>query len=220
MKTIKRLLKNIFIYYKNNNRLLFDFSCDISLRDSFFEGANRIGSRSVFSGKLGYGSYLANDCLIIANIGRFTSIGPFVRTNRGIHPTSEPFATSCPMFYSTKKKNGKTFASRMMFEEFLPPTEIGNDVWIQQNVFFSAGIKIGDGAIILAGAVVTKDIPPYAIVGGVPARVLRYRYNKDTIQFLLDFRWWEKDVDWLKSHWKLMCNIEELMNYREPEKQL
>lgn len=207
---IKIFLKNLILFFKYRKKVNFDFTCDIALNNSEFEGANSIGPHSIFAGKLGYGTYMANNCHIIANIGRFTSIGPYVRTNRGVHPISEPYATTCPMFYSTQKKNGKTFVNRMMFDEFLQTPEIGNDVWIQENVFFSAGITIGDGAVILAGAVVTKDVPPYAIVGGVPAKILKYRYDDDTIKFLLNYKWWNKGIEWFESNWMLMCNIEQL----------
>lgn len=162
---------------------------------------------------MGYGSYIGPNCEITANIGRFTSIAPFVRTNCGVHPYTYPYATTCPMFFSTQKQNGVTFADRMMFEEFKPPTTIGNDVWIGENVFFRGGLTIGDGAVVLAGAVVTKDVPPYAIVGGVPAKVIKYRYDEETIKFLLDFKWWNMDVAWLKEHWELLCDVEKLKKY-------
>ena len=74
------------------------------------------------------------------------------------------------------------------------PTEIGNDVWIGNGACIMGGIKIGDGAIVATNAVVTKDVPPYAIVGGVPAKVIRYRFDETTIKELLDLKWWEYDM--------------------------
>lgn len=68
---------------------------------------------------------------------------------------------------------------------------VGNDVWIGYEAVVMAGVKIGDGAIIASRAVVTRDVPPYAIVGGVPARVIKYRFDEDTIRRLLEIRWWE-----------------------------
>ena len=78
-----------------------------------------------------------------------------------------------------------------------PKTIIGNDVWIGDQCFIKAGVKVGDGAVIGAHAVVTHDVPPYAIVGGVPARVIRYRFDEETINSLLNSEWWnlnDKDL--------------------------
>lgn len=112
------------------------------------------------------------------------------------------------MFYSTAKQCGETFATENTFVEYKKPLKIGNDVWIQQNVFICGDVEIADGAVILAGAVVTKDIPPYAIVGGVPAKVIKYRYDNETIDFLLRSEWWNKDISWFRKNWKLMNNID------------
>jgi acetyltransferase-like isoleucine patch superfamily enzyme len=71
---------------------------------------------------------------------------------------------------------------------------IGNDVWTGHNVNVTAGVTVGDGAIIAAGSVVTKDVPPYAIVAGVPATVKRYRFAEQTIERLLRVKWWELDL--------------------------
>lgn len=211
LRFIKHFIKSVVIWLKFHKDLKFFFSCDISLK-SFFEGANKIYPHTSFSGNMGYGSYIGPKCEIDANIGRFSSIAPHVRTNRGIHPIVEPLATTCPMFFSTKRQNGVTFADQMMFKEVKSATTIGNDCWIGENVFFAGGLTIGDGAVVLAGAVVTKDIPPYAIVGGVPAKVLKYRYDDETVKWLLDFKWWNKDINWLRENWQLLCNINELKN--------
>jgi hypothetical protein len=128
-----------------------------------------------------------------------------------------PFATTSPMFFSLKKQNGHTLATEQYYEELVfadtekkYPVIIGSDCWIGQGVFITGGITIGDGAVVLAHAVVTKDVPPYAIVGGVPAKILKYRYDEETIKFLLDFKWWNKDISWLRNNVDLLRNINNL----------
>ena len=70
-------------------------------------------------------------------------------------------------------------------------TIVGNDVWIGHGAFISSGIKIGDGAVIGAKSVVTKDVPPYAIVGGNPAKLIRYRFNEEVVKKFLKIKWWD-----------------------------
>lgn len=177
---------------------------------STFEGADSLGKNTCFTGKMGFGSYLCEDCNIVGSIGRFTSIGAEVRSAQGIHPIEAPFATTSPMFFSTRKQTMQTFVDKDWFDELKPPVEIGNDVWIGVRVFIAGGIRIGDGAVVLSGAVVTKDVPPYAVVGGVPARILKYRFDEETVSFLLQKKWWDKPLDWLKENNALLRDIDKL----------
>ncbi len=93
------------------------------------------------------------------------------------------------MFYSTSCQNGTTLCKKNSFEE-TKQTHIGNDVYIGANVFVLDGVTIGDGAVVGAGAVVVHDVPPYAVVVGVPAKVVKYRFDEDTIKKLLSKQWW------------------------------
>jgi hypothetical protein len=107
-------------------------------------------------------------------------------------------------------ENFKLLTDKKYFDnEFL--TEIGSDVWIGANAVIKAGLKIGNGAVIGAGAVVTKDVEPYAIVAGVPAKLIRYRFTELQIKFLLESKWWERSDAWLKENWKDLLDIEQLM---------
>ncbi len=77
---------------------------------------------------------------------------------------------------------------------------ICNDVWIGAHSVILSGVKIGNGSVISANSVVTKDIPPYAIVGGCPAKIIKFRFNKSTIELLERLQWWDKSVDWIFEH--------------------
>lgn len=185
---------------------------------SRLEGMNRIGQRTTFRGDLGYGSYIATDCNLSARIGRYTSIAPFVRSNPGIHTYKAPFATTSPMFFNRDHLSGRSFATRDVIENLRYADKdrrldvvIGNDCWIGQGVFFAGGVTVGDGAVVLAGAVVTKDVEPYAIVGGVPARRIGYRYDPATIEALLKMKWWNRSPEWLRENWELLTDIDVLL---------
>ena len=212
-----RSLRDTILGYKNyitiklrfRGKARFNITTKVDISSSF-EGANVIGNNTKFCGKMGYGSYICNDCSIIGTIGRFTSIAAEVKNAQGVHPITFPYATTSPMFFSLKKQSGITFAKEQLFDEMRAPITIGNDCWIGQRAFFVGGLTIGDGAVVLAGAVVTKDVPPYAIVGGVPAKVLKYRYDEKTIHFLLEKKWWNMSIEWLRENSDLFCDIDKL----------
>ena len=146
--------------------------------------------------RIGNYSYIAKNCSISrCSIGKFCSIGPNFCCGLGIHPITG--ISTAPMFYSVAKQNGITLCKENKDEES-KQTLIGNDVFIGANVTVLDGVAIGDGAVIGAGAVVTKDIPPYAVAVGVPAKVVKYRFDEKTIKALLEKQWWNGTEDDLK----------------------
>lgn len=147
--------------------------------------------------RLGDYSYIAkNSNVSHCVIGKFCSIGPNFCCGLGIHPTNG--ISTAPMFYSTARQNGMTLSKVNKVKES-KQTVIGNDVFIGANVTVLDGVYVSDGAVIGAGAVVTRDIPPYAIAVGVPAKVVKYRFDEATIKDLLEKQWWNGDDEVLKQ---------------------
>lgn len=169
---------------------------------------NSIQDATLYNSKLGDFSYVGlNSYLNHVNVGKFTCIGPHVQIGLGEHPV-KGFVSVHPIFYSPVKQVGISFSDKFYFNEF-NKTIIGNDVWIGANVVVIGGVKIGNGAVIAAGAVVVKDVPPFTLVGGVPAKVIKSRFDENQIQQLQDFKWWDKDIDWLKNNFKKFHSIKE-----------
>jgi len=151
-----------------------------------------------------------------AKIGKYCSIAADVEVLAGNHPTNV-FVSTHPIFFSERTFAGLSYGSDNSFDEFtyvsgIPAGKyfvvIGNDVWIGTGAKIINGITIGDGAIIAAGAVVIKDVPPYAVMGGVPAKIIKYRFDQNDIDFLLRFKWWDKSEEWLSAHIKDFGDIE------------
>lgn len=204
---MKIFVKKCIYGIKNRGKnVKFGKKVAIGGMNTFFEGNNRIGNYSFFAGKMGFGSYLGVKNQISAEIGRYCSIGAEIKTVSGSHPTSV-FVSTHPAFFSTKKQAGFTYANENLFEENKKRVVIGNDVWIGDRVTILGGVKIGDGAIIAAGAVVTKDVEPYSIVGGVPAREIKKRFSDEEIRKLLELKWWDKPQNWVAENAYKFANI-------------
>lgn len=132
-----------------------------------------------------------------SRIGKFCSVGPNVRIGLGIHPTHR--VSTYPGFYSPSASGATKFCTDQTVVEYRP-VSIGNDVWIGAGAVVADGVVVGDGAIIAAGAVVTSDVAPYVIVGGVPAKTIRSRFDPAMVEFLLRLRWWDMDDATLRLH--------------------
>jgi phosphonate metabolism protein (transferase hexapeptide repeat family) len=146
---------------------------------------------SVAYASLGDFSYLGHDCQVSdAEIGRFCAIAAHVRIGPPNHPMDRPSLhrfTYCPEYYdATKPRDAGFFADRRADR-----VVIGHDVWIGHGVTVLAGVTVGDGAVLAAGAVVAKDIAPYTIVGGVPARPIRDRFAPEIAARLQRIAWWD-----------------------------
>lgn len=183
---------------------------------TILEGYNVVLKNALISNsKIGYSSIISTNCnLDNCVVGRFSSIGAGLNIVNGAHPT-HTFVSTHPAFYSALKQSGYTYVDKTIFEELsyydksqCIKVKIGNDVWIGINVTIMGGIEIGDGAVIATGAVVTKNVRPYSVVGGVPAKEIRRRFTDDQVAFLMDFKWWDKPTEWIKQNAYFFQDIE------------
>ena len=167
--------------------------------DSVLSEFNKVGMYAlVRHSRLGRFSYVAAGARVVGcACGSFCSIGPDAWVGGlGRHPTH--WISTHPSFYSPLMQAGMTFVEREFFEE-TQEVVMGHDVWVGARAIVLDGVTIGNGAVIAAGAVVTRDVAPYSIVGGVPARLIRRRFNDEDIRKLEDLRWWDWPVGKLKT---------------------
>lgn len=158
---------------------------------SIFEGENNIGERCrILDVTVGRFSYLSEGSVLnLVEVGRYCSIGPWLIAGYGNHPTTH--ISTSPVFYYAPGYSSLGFDC-VEEEGFISRKKIfiGHDVWIGARVFIRDGIRIGNGAIVGAGAVVVSDVPDYAIVGGVPAKLIRFRFSDENISELNKIAWW------------------------------
>jgi len=205
---IKRLLKYFYakiISIKSKSVIMQN--CNLS-KATELEGRNKIcRNTNICNSYIGFASYIGeNSKLFNSKIGKFCSIAENVKLISGQHPT-KVFVSTHPAFFSDLKQSGFSFVEKSVFNENKYADEkskkllvIGNDVWIGANVSILEGSIIGDGAIVATGAVVIGNLDPYTIYGGVPAKKIGCRFTDEEIEFLLKFKWWDKEENWLRNN--------------------
>ena len=150
-----------------------------------FEGKNGVGRGTIFGGDdlvVGYATTIGANSFIHGplSIGRYCQLGPAVAIYGRDHPMS----------YVTTYINRNLFEGRLNEHSKQQRVEVENDVWIGHGAILLKGIRVGNGAIIGAGSVVTKSVPAYSVVAGNPARVIRSRFSPAVVELLQKLQWW------------------------------
>lgn len=188
-------MRRLFVFLRNvfsiPIRIFSHISLFCILQETTVDKTSAICSGVRFyRGKIGKYSYIGNNSFVTDTIiGNFTSISTDCYIGGASHPTN--WVSTSPVFH----KWGNILKKHFAFHEFdiFKKTIIGNDVWIGNRVMIKAGVTIGDGAVIGMGSIVTKDIAPYEIWAGNPARFIRKRFDDDIITNLKKLKWWDWD---------------------------
>jgi acetyltransferase-like isoleucine patch superfamily enzyme len=165
---------------------------------------------SVKNSNIGDHTYINSySSVFCAEIGKFCSVASNVTIGLSTHPCN--LVSTHPAFYSSNKLF-KTFSDKVYFYED-ENIDIGNDVWIGEGSLILGGAKIGDGAIIAAKSVVTRNVEPFEIVGGVPAKTIRFRFEPEVRLKILKSEWWNNSEEWFAENFKLFHDTPSFLKY-------
>lgn len=155
-----------------------------------------------YNSKIGRYSYIGPASLIDHTIiGNFCSIS--WNCNIGIASHNISLLSTSPIFLELKNGTGSSWVENRPLNTLTNVTSIGNDVWIGANVIVMQGVNIGDGAVVGAGSIVTKDVPSFSVVAGVPAKFIKWRFTPDLISLLLERKWWYAPDEIIKEKIKI-----------------
>ena len=197
------IILNFLLKYVSWRKIQLKFPMAMIYRGATVSDSSSLSPNSViFSGaqivdsSIGKYTYVQRETFVLcADLGPFCSIADSCWIGLPGHPVSH--VSTSPVFYDAQQPLPKFLISQVSDPTPQERTIIGADVWIGHGAKIISGVHIGTGAIVGAGAVVTRDVPPYGIVGGVPARLIRMRFTDDICNSLLESRWWEFDDDTL-----------------------
>ncbi len=165
-------------------------------KDSTFTNVSKLGPFvRLLKSNIGKYTRVSKGCsLLYTTVGNFSSFADNVQFGAGRHPITH--GSTSQLFYNRNSLFNK-WVKPIKYEQNRP-IKVGNDVWIGSKSLIMGGVTIGDGAVVGSRSLVTKNVPPYAIVGGVPAKIIKYRFDQETIKRLLEIKWWnftENEID-------------------------
>jgi len=225
------IFMTLLVFFK---RLMLDFFSDIRKRYRlskivsenptcrFYSSSEIAGSvfgnyvvifdnNKIYNSKIDSYSYIQVGSRIFnCEIGKFCSIASSVSIAPGIHDLNK--VTTHPALIQKSTPLPKVFATRNNIK-ICEKVFIGHDVWIGEKVVILDGVAIGNGAVIATGAIVIKDVEPYEVVGGVPAKHIKYRFDKQTIEIIQDSQWWNYSDEWFEKNHELMLNMDQFIEF-------
>jgi chloramphenicol O-acetyltransferase type B len=191
------------IRFKNN---IIDKGCCIDDKSILHPNVHLLENSIINNSEINSYTYLGKNCLVqSASIGKFCSIANDVCIGLGKHPINN-FSTATLFYRKINTLNINLIDKEPDFAEH-ENIFIGHDVWIGLGAIILDGVTIGHGAVIASNAVVSKDVPPYAIVGGVPAKIIKYRFEEKKIKYLLHSKWWNMDLVEIKENMNFLNQI-------------
>ena len=206
---IEDFFKTYIFLFRNRKKKII-IKKKTSIKKTFLDDKNLFGNNNeIKNSQIGFGTYLGSNMKITNwKIGKYCSIASNLKIICGSHPVSKNISTH-PAFYFKHNKElnelGLSYVKENKYNDSVKIDNkwniiIGDDVWVGNDVKIMQGIKVGDGAVIGTGALLTKDVDPYTIVGGVPAKLIRKRFSDEDIAFLLKLKWWDKGEEWIKEN--------------------
>lgn len=193
-------IKNRIRFFFNRRHFpksVFGITCSVSKSSKLGEQTVLFDNVSIQNSCIGDYTYIQKDSTVLnATVGRYCSIASNVTIGLAEHPMH--YISTSPIFYDNSQPLPAFFVNDVKYRS-QPETIIGHDVWIGQGAMIKSGITIGHGAVLAAGTIVTKDVAPYSVVAGVPARQLKWRFDEEIRALLLESNWWDLSAEDLRK---------------------